>query len=387
MGKKLASGIGVEKSLLKIGLKLPAVGVKKSPLETGFRMPAEWEPQEAIWLSWPHNLWSWGDKLPAAQEVYCTFIKIMHTGQRVNLLVNSEKDQKKVAALLKNNEINLSQIKFYIIPTGDTWIRDYGPIFVVNEEKQQLAMLDWDYNAWGNKYDQLLKDDIVPKKINEHLHLPIFTPKMVLEGGSIEVNGQGLLLTSEQCLLNQNRNPNLSKKEIEEKLKSYLNIKKILWLKEGIAGDDTDGHIDDLARFVNETTIVCAYEENKEDENYLILKHNYDLLKTMTDQNGNKLKIVKIPMPDPVLIYNSDDNSNVNGDTKRLPASYANFYIGNKIVVVPTFRCKQDQEAITILQKFFPTRKVVGLDCTNLVYGLGTLHCSSQQQPLVKPLS
>ncbi|MFH1276005.1 MAG: agmatine deiminase family protein [Candidatus Woesearchaeota archaeon] len=343
--------------------------MEQTPQKAGFRMPAEWEPQEAVWLAWPHNEWSWGDKLSAAQKVYCQFIKIIHHGQRVHLLVKSEEDKTKINFLLKKESITLSKIIFYIIPTVDTWVRDYGPTFLVNKE-QKLAMVNWTFNAWGRKYKTFLEDDKIPKKINEHLQLPIFAPNLVLEGGSIEVNGQGLLLTSEQCLLNKNRNPSLSKEEIEKKLKSFLNVKKILWLKNGIVGDDTDGHIDDLARFVDENTVVCAYEDNPEDENHLILKENYDLLKEMTDQNGKKLKIIKLPMPNPVL-----------HEGERLPASYTNFYIGNEVVVMPTFQSKKDQKALDILQKLFPKRKVIGVDCVDLVYGLGTLHCCSQQQP------
>ncbi|MEK6891828.1 MAG: agmatine deiminase family protein, partial [Nanoarchaeota archaeon] len=228
------------------------------------------------------------------------------------------------------------------------------------------------FNAWGNKYDDLKEDNTIPYEMNKKMKLQMFEPKIVLEGGSIEVNGTGTLLTSEQCLLNKNRNPNLTKTQIEQYLKDYLNVSNILWLKDGIVGDDTDGHIDDLARFVNQNTVVCAFEDKPDDENYEILKENYELLTKMKDEKGNKLNIIKLPMPGFV------------GDRGgRLPASYANFYIGNESVVVPVFGCDNDKKALEILQKLFPARRVVGINCTSMVYGFGALHCVSQQEPKI----
>lgn len=231
-------------------------------------------------------------------------------------------------------------------------------------------MVKWNFNAWGNKYSDLKEDNKIPYDLNERLSLQMFEPGIVLEGGSIEVNGAGTVLVTEQCLLNKNRNPNLNKEAIEKYLKEFLNVRNVLWLKEGIVGDDTDGHIDDIARFVNKNTILCAYEDNKSDDNYLPLKENYELLKSMKDQDGKGFNIVKLPMPGFV------------GDKKtRLPASYANFYIGNSAVVVPIFGHENDAKALKIIQKLFPDRKIVGINCTAMVYGLGTLHCCSQQQP------
>ena len=344
----------------------------QTPKSLGFRMPAEWENQEAIWLSWPHNEITWPNMVPKIEEIYIQFIKALHSGQKINLLVNDKDKEDYVKNKLIKSKINLSQIVFHQIKNIDAWIRDYGPIFVVNDKTKQKAMVKWIFNAWGNKYDDLKEDNIIPHEMNKKLNLKIFEPKIVLEGGSIEVNGNGSLLTSEQCLLNKNRNPSLSKTQIEKYLKDYLNVSNILWLKEGIVGDDTDGHIDDLARFVNQNTVVCAFEDNPDDENYQILKENYELLTKMKDEKGNKLNIVKLPMPGIV------------GDKRgRLPASYCNFYIGNDAVIVPVFGHENDKKALEILQKLFLSRKVVGINCKSMVYGFGALHCVSQQEPKI----
>ncbi|MEK6948940.1 MAG: agmatine deiminase family protein [Nanoarchaeota archaeon] len=346
---------------------------KNTPKSLGYRMPAEWEEQEAVWLSWPHNKTTWPERIEEVEQSYIGFIKALHTGQRINLLANNEESKSNIIAKLKQANIDASKVSFHIIKNEDVWIRDYGPAFVINKNaKNRLAMVKWEFNAWGNKYDDLLPDNNIPYEMNKSLNLRMFEPGIVMEGGSIEVNGSGTLLTTEQCLLNKNRNQKLSKEEIEQCLKDHLNISKILWLKDGIIGDDTDGHIDDIARFVNNSTIVCAYEENKEDENYLILKENYELLKGMADKNEKKFNIVKIPMPGKVKI----------GGT-MLPASYANFYIGNKAVVVPAFGHENDKKAISIIQSLFPLKQVIGVDCKTMMEGLGTLHCVSQQQPKV----
>jgi len=342
-----------------------------SPKELGFRMPAEWERQEAIWLAWPHNKDTWpAEMLMKVENSYAKFVKVLHTGQKVKILVDNHDSELKIREKLNQAGINLSQIILYQIGNQDAWIRDYGPTFVVNSREKELAMVKWSFNAWGNKYDDLKPDNEVPYEMNKTMKLPIFEPGIVLEGGSIEVNGSGTLLTTEQCLLSKNRNSNLKKDEIEEYLKDYLNVSNILWLKEGIAGDDTDGHIDDIARFVNQNTVVCAFEEDKNDENYEILKENYELLNGMKDENGRKLNIIKLPMP-----------GFVGDDERRYPASYANFYIGNQAVVVSIFGHSNDSKALEILQKLFPTRKVVGVNCKAMAYGFGSLHCVSQQEP------
>ncbi|MAG91837.1 agmatine deiminase [Candidatus Woesearchaeota archaeon] len=340
-----------------------------TPKQLNFRMPAEFEKQEALWIAWPHNEETWPDMLEKIENSFIEFVKAIHTGQKVKILVNDKESEEKVKGKLSN--VDLSQIEFYQIKNVDAWIRDYGPIFVVDNKEK--AMVKWIFNAWGNKYDDLKEDNIIPYKLKEIIKIPFFEPGIVLEGGSIEVNGTGTLLTTEQCLLNKNRNPALSKEEIENNLKNYLNVSNILWLKNGIEGDDTDGHIDDIARFVNKNTVVCCVEDNQNDKNHAVLKENYELLTKMKDEEGNSLKIVKLPMPDPVVI-----------DDTRLPASHANFYIGNESVAVPIFGSEKDEIALEILQRLFPQRKVVGINCREMVYGLGTLHCASQQEPFLK---
>ena len=343
----------------------------KTPRLLNFHMPAEWEKQEAIWLTWPHNEETWPGKVKVVENVYVRFIGALHTGQKINLLVKDKAMEQRVKRMLQQANITLSQILFYHISTVDSWIRDYGPTFVVNRKEKKLAMVKWVFNAWGNKYDDLKEDNHAPMTLNKSLTLPMFEPGIVLEGGSIDVNGEGTVLTTEQCLLNKNRNPRLTKRQIEQYLKDFLGCSKVLWLKEGIVGDDTDGHIDDIARFVSPDTVLCAYEDDPEDGNYPMLKENYDLLQKMTDQYGKKLKIIKLPMPGVVAT------------DRRWPASYANFYIGNSAVVVPIFGTGYDTKALDIIQKCFPDRKVVGINCRDVVEGFGTLHCLSQQMPSV----
>jgi agmatine deiminase len=279
--------------------------------------------------------------------------------------------KQKAITLFEKEHVNLDRISFFEFDYADVWFRDYGPTFLVNQ-KRELAMVHWIFNSWGNKYQDLLKDCQIPEIINQKMHLRCFEPGIVLEGGSIEVNGKGTVLTTEQCLLNKNRNPHLDKQQIETLLKEYLGIKHLIWLKNGIIGDDTDGHIDDLARFVNQSTVVCGYEEDKNDENHAILKENYEILRQSLDQDGKKLNVIKLPMP-----------GVVSTPEKRLPASYANFYIGNKTVLVPVFGHKNDKVALSIIQEQFPERKVAGVNCVDLVHGLGTIHCITQQQPSV----
>jgi agmatine deiminase len=263
-----------------------------TPRSLGFRMPAEWEPQEAIWLTWPHNELTWpAGMLEEVRVTYVSIIHAVHTHQAVRLLVKDEQTKVDVHTRLLGAGVAVAQVDFIELPTEDSWIRDYGPTFVINEQSKKLAMVKWIFNAWGNKYQDLLADDRIPHELNRGLQLPMYEAGIVLEGGSIEVNGAGSVLTTEQCLLNKNRNPHLSREEIESYLKEYLNVSRILWLREGIAGDDTDGHIDDIARFVDQDTVVCAFEEDPSDENYEILKDNYERLLTFD------LNVVKLPMP------------------------------------------------------------------------------------------
>ncbi len=273
-------------------------------------------------------------------------------------------------AHLQNADADLTQIEFYFNETNDAWCRDHGPAFVVKENEK--AIVDWGYNAWGNKYPPFDLDDVIPTKIARHFNLPLFIADIVMEGGSVEFNGAGTILTSTACLLNENRNPHLSAAQIETYLKEFYGAEQVLWVGEGIVGDDTDGHIDDITRFVNEDTVLTVVERNPLDENYLLLQENLQLLKQMRLPDGRPLQIIELPMPSPVI----------HEDT-RLPASYANFYIANAAVIVPIFGDVNDKIALEIIQKAFPDREVIGIDSTAIIWGLGSFHCLSQQEPLV----
>ncbi|MBI5376318.1 MAG: agmatine deiminase family protein [Candidatus Schekmanbacteria bacterium] len=333
-------------------------------------MPAEWERHSSIWLSWPHDPITFPDRIERAEEIYSQIIHAIHESEVVNLFIKDSSMKERAIGLLKEKKTNLERINFHIYDYADVWFRDYGPIFIVNDTEKKLAMVHWRFDAWGGKYETLMKDTVIPSVINSAMKIPCFTPGITLEGGSIDVNGKGTLLTTEQCLLNTNRNPHLSRSEIEKYLKDYLGVRHVIWLKDGIVGDDTDGHIDDIARFISSQTVVYAFEDDENDENHELLKKNFEILQNSTDQDGNKLKLVKLPMP-----------GFIGDEEGRLPASYANFYIGNKVVLVPVFGHENDEKALRILQELFPLRKVVGINCRDLVYGLGTLHCISQQQP------
>ena len=341
-----------------------------TPKKLGYSMPAEWERHDAVWLAWPHDPITFPSRVEKVEKTYGEIIKALQGSEKVNLLVKDSAMKDKVQRILEQRSVNPDGIVFHIYDYADVWFRDYGPIFLVDKKNGGLAMSHWIYNAWGRKYESLMKDTHIPEFINRNMNIPYFTPGIVLEGGSIDVNGKGTLLTTEQCLLNRNRNPNLNKYGIEEYLMKYLGVTKIIWLKNGIEGDDTDGHIDDIARFVNTTTVLCAYEENKSDINHTILHENYEILQSSKDQNGNSLNVIKLPMP------------GVIGDGQgRLPASYANFYIGNTVVLVPIFGHENDAKALDIIQRQFPDRRAIGINCRDLAYGLGTIHCISQQQP------
>ncbi len=350
---------------------------KPSLIPTDFAMPAEWEPHQATWLSWPKDPITWPNRVPKAQEVFVQMIEALTPHEQVHLLVNDETAHQEVQKKLQGRKVKTENLLIHSIPTVDAWIRDYGPIFLKrvddNKTTSPLLMTDWIFNAWGKKYEALLPDDIIPQKIAPLLDLPLLEPGFVLEGGSIDVNGRGTLLTTEQCLLNKNRNPQLSQKEIENVLKKFLGVRHILWLGEGIVGDDTDGHIDDITRFVRPDTILTALEEDPSDPNHHPLQENLKRLKLMKDQDGRAFNILTLPMPHPIL----DDEG------KRLPASYANFYIANRVVLAPIFGNSQDEKAIQILQRVFPDRKIIGINCQDLVWGLGAIHCVTQQQPKI----
>ncbi|MGH9968206.1 MAG: agmatine deiminase family protein [Pyrinomonadaceae bacterium] len=347
-----------------------------TPANLGYKMPAEWHPHHATWLTWPKDPLTWPDRVPQVEEIFLEMMSALAPNEIVNLLVDD--DETEHAVRKRCSFPGAKNIRFHKIPTVDSWIRDYGPNFLLNDEAA-LAYNDWIFNAWGNKYEELKKDDSIPEQLENVLRVPRFEPGIVMEGGSIEVNGAGVVLTTEQCLLNPNRNPQLNRGEIEEYLRRYLGVVKVLWLGEGIVGDDTDGHIDDIARFVSPTTIVCALEEDWSDPNHELLQDNYDRLQHATDIQGRAFEIATLPMPG--VVSASDDRFSRNLD--RLPASYANFYIANRTVLVPVFGHKNDGRALETIQQLFPDRRAVGINCEPLVWGMGTIHCVTQQQPEV----
>lgn len=344
----------------------------KTPVRSGFTMPAEWHPHEATWLTWPKDPETWPDRVPQVEEIYLNMIAALTPHEIVNLLVDDEETEAAIRARVSS--ATAAQIHFHHIQTVDSWIRDYGPNFVA--AYGEVAFNDWIFNAWGNKYEALKEDDSVPRRLEPFLKLKRFSPGIVMEGGSIEVNGRACVLTTEQCLLNPNRNPELSRGQIEMYLKEYLGVLKVLWLGEGIVGDDTDGHIDDIARFVASNVIVCAVEDDPQDANYELLQDNLKRLRAMTDAHGRPFEIVTLPMPGIV-----GGTSTSTRDLDRLPASYANFYIANNVVLAPVFGHANDTRAIETLQKVLPTRQVVPINCEPLVWGMGTIHCVTQQQP------
>jgi len=337
-------------------------------------MPAEWEPHESTWLSWPHKEESWPGAFEPVPGVFVEITRQLSQAELVRINVADEDAAASVRNLLGAAGVNLEAIRFHVNPTNDAWARDHGPIYVVKEDAglRDRAIIDWGYNAWGNKYPPFDLDDVVPTRIAKESGERLFLPGIVMEGGSLDVNGLGTLLTTESCLLNPNRNPHLSRTDIEWYLREYLGVKLILWLGDGIVGDDTDGHIDDLTRFVSARKLVTVIEDDPADDNFLPLRDNLARLRNMTDQDGNPFEIVELPMPRARFI-----------DDQRLPASYANFYIANQRVLVPTFRDENDMTALEILSQVFPDRRVVGIDCTDLVWGLGSIHCVTQQQPKV----
>jgi agmatine deiminase len=333
-------------------------------------MPAEWEPQVAVWLSWPHNLKTWPRHFRPIPAKFAEIVATISRFEEVRINI-AEPLQKRAWSLIAKAEADLSKVTLYDHPTNDAWCRDHGPIFVKNDRTGEVAVTDWEHNAWGGKYPPYDLDNTIPPKIAAELGLRRFEKKMVMEGGSLDVNGAGSLLTTESCLLNKNRNPLMTKAEIERALCDYLGVSQVLWLGDGIIGDDTDGHIDDMTRFFSVNGIVTVMENNKRDKNHPILQENLDRLKSLRTPAGKKFKIVELPMPKPAFC-----------DGQQLPASYANFLIINGAVLMPAFRQpKRDAEAAEILAGCFPGRAIIPIDCLELVWGLGTLHCISQQQP------
>ncbi|MDQ6653356.1 MAG: agmatine deiminase family protein [Acidobacteriota bacterium] len=346
-----------------------------TPAELGYRMPAEWHRHTATWLAWPKDPETWPDRVPQVQEIFLEMMAALAPGEIVNLLVDDEETERAMRA--RCTFPGAENICFHRIHTCDSWIRDYGPNFLIGENGG-IAYNDWIFNAWGNKYEELKKDASIPERLENLLKVRRFEPGIVMEGGSIDVNGAGCVLTTEQCLLNPNRNPGLGRDQIELCLKNYLGVAKVLWLGEGIVGDDTDGHIDDIARFVTPNVIVCAFEDDPLDANYKLLQDNLGRLRAMTDVNGRPFEIVKLPMPGIVGGISTEAR-----ELERLPASYVNFYIANNAVLAPVFGHANDVRALDTLQGLFKSRRVVAVNCEPLVWGMGTIHCVTQQQPEV----
>jgi agmatine deiminase len=341
-------------------------------------MPAEWEKQESTLIAWPHNKNDWPGRFENIPDVFAQIISQISKVQKVKILIQHNLVKKNIHPLLRKYKAKLKNIIFITIKTDRVWTRDSGPIYVVNKNKKIL--LDWKFNAWA-KYKNYKYDNAINKKLNKIKNLELIKPKfkiqkkfkdIVLEGGSIDVNGKGTIITTKECLLSkvQQRNPGLKKKDIESIFNKYLGAKNTIWLNKGIAGDDTHGHIDDIARFVDTNKIFLAYEYNKKDKNFKPLDENYKILNISKDQNGKKITIIKLPMPKPIFI-----------EKTRVPASYLNFYIANKVVLVPVFKDKNDKKVLKIFKRNFRNRKIIPIDCLDLIWGFGAIHCMTQQEP------
>lgn len=351
----------------------PSASARQTPAQRGYAMPAEWAPHRGTWLSWPHRESSWPGNFAPVPAVVAAMVRELAGGEEVHINVADEAMEHAARTEIRRAGAAPANLFFHHFPTNDAWCRDHGPCFVQRDRgdgTRDELILDWGYNAWGGKYPPFDLDDQIPRLVAAELGLEVVTPGMILEGGSIDVNGRGTLLTTEQCLLHPNRNPDLTRHDIEQRLRDHLGVHHILWLGEGIVGDDTDGHIDDITRFTDERTIVTMVEDDPADANHRLLADNLARLRTMRDQDGEPFRIVTLPMPRPVEY-----------EGQRLPASYANFYIGNEVVLIPGYDPERDEVARTTLQELFPTRRAVVIDCTALIWGLGAFHCLSQQWP------
>lgn len=352
------------------------IPVKRStPGELGYRMPAEWEPHEATWLAWPHERTDWPGKFAPIAWVYGEIVRRLARVERVRILVGDSAAEQSARRVLRKGGANLGAVEFFRARTNRSWTRDFGPIFV-KDGNGKIGVTNWRFNGWA-RYDNWKFDDAATHRLLRRLKLPAWEPvhqgrRIVLEGGSIDVNGRGTLLTTEECLLSsaQARNPGFVREDMHRIFRDYLGVSHVLWLKNGIAGDDTHGHVDDIARFVSPNTVVAVVEQDAAEANYAPLQENLALLRRMRDQDGHALRVETLPMPRPVYF-----------DGQRLPASYANFYIANKLVLAPTFNDPNDRIALNTLASLFPDREVVGIASADLVLGLGTLHCMTQQQP------
>ncbi len=360
-----ASGLGASRSGSHPGASGPV------PSSLGFSMPPEWHAHAGTWLSWPKNLLTFPPRmLPAVEDLYVRMASALSEHEKVNLLVDDEKSKEEVAKRLAGAGAVDSNLHLLLIPSADVWIRDYGPTFLLHEKTGKKACVKWEFNAWGNKYEDLLPDNETGKEVARTLEkrgVRVFYPGIVMEGGSFDVDGTGRLLTTKQCLLNKNRNPSLSQSNISQYLRDYLGVSDIIWLSSGIEGDDTDGHVDDFARFFAKGKVVCNFSENKADSDARVLEQNENLLRARGD-----LEVVRLPMPEALV----DPQ-----EGRRLPASYANFYVANKVVLMPAFGGEKDREAADILASCFSGREIVPLPARELVYGYGGIHCVSQQEP------
>jgi agmatine deiminase len=334
------------------------------PAELGYRMPSEWEKHQGTWVSWPKDPNTFPEPiLPAVERIYVKMVEALGAAEEVQILVDDAKMEERVKSLIASE----AWVRFRRIRTVDVWVRDYGPICVKGRD---IAVVKWIFNAWGGKYEDLRPDNEAGEAIADSTGLRVFRPGIVLEGGSIDVNGTGSLLTTKQCLFNKNRNPGLGREQLEEVFEENLGVTNVIWLEGGIEGDDTDGHVDDIARFVGPRKVIATAEPRVSDPNHEVLLENMKLLMNARDQEGRSLEVIELPMPD-----------RVDAPDGRLPASHVNFFIGNGAVLVPTFGGKSDAQALRMLQDVFPGREVVGIDCRALVFGLGTLHCVTQQIP------
>jgi agmatine deiminase len=348
--------------------------------ESKYRMPAEWAPHAATWIAWPHNAEDWPGKFQPIPWVYAEIVRHLSRVEDVNILINDLAAERRAQSLLKRAGANMARLHFHHWPTDRVWLRDSGPIFVKNADNG-LAITNWKFNAWA-KYDNWRRDDQIPQRVAGLYDMPEIKPeirledgtahRLVLEGGSIDTNGAGILLTTEECLLSevQQRNPGVSREQLESAFQQYLGIDQVVWLHRGCAGDDTHGHVDDITRFVDENVILTAVEKNTADENHLPLAENLDRLRSARNLAGKPFDIRELPMPDPVLF-----------EGQRLPASYANFYIANDLVLAPTFNDRHDRHALNIIADCFPSREVIGIHCVDFIWGLGALHCMTQQEP------
>ena len=342
-------------------------------------MPAEWEKHTATQLHWPSNRDTWpGKRLKRVEKVYLEIISALHTYEPIILLADIGTDTNRLKTLFKEHDIDLDQICICSVPLNDVWARDCGPIFIkkklnVNSDLPEFAITNWTYNAWGGKYPPYDSDNRIPDWFGEKFSLDVYSPVMVLEGGAIDTNGEGILMTTESVLLNPNRNPSMAREEIESNLKNYLGIEKIIWLKRGLAGDDTDGHIDDISRFLSRDTILTMICEDEDDINFRALRENLEILRESRNLDGQPFKIVTLPMPRTRIEGTTVDGS------EYVPASYANFYIANGVVLVPLYDERYDNLAMDLLKQSFPDRDVIGIECADLVWGQGSIHCITQQ--------